>query len=220
MSNLKLKLSRLVASFSAEPLPYAIYLVLVWAVAKIRSVTYSYLLDSPGLNIGPNCAIRGISRISVGHSVSVYSGLWLEAVQFYKGQEFTPKICIGNRVAFSKDVHITCIESVTIGDDVLFGSRVYVSDHNHGRYVGVHQSHPDEPPADRVLSQGGPVSIGSNVWIGDNVVIIGPACIGNGAVVAANSVVKGDIAPFTMIAGAPAKPIKKFDREIHIWRKI
>jgi acetyltransferase-like isoleucine patch superfamily enzyme len=214
------KLARRVKVFTSEPLFYAIYLALIWIGAKLRSTIYSKLLNAPGLNMGPDCAVRGMRRISIGRSVSVYGGLWLEAVENYRGQSFSPRIYIGDRVSFSKDVHITCIEHITIGNDVLFGSRVYVSDHNHGRYAGVQQSHPDEPPAERALSPGGQVIIESNVWIGDNVVIVGPTRIGTGVIVAANSVVKGDIPPFIMIAGAPAKTIKKFDLELKIWRRI
>ena len=156
----------------------------------------------------------------MGRSVSIFGGLWLEALQTYKGQSFDPKISVGDRVAFSKDVHISCIDRIYIGNGVLFGSHVYVSDHNHGRYAGDHQSNPDEPPAERELALGGAVIIGDNVWIGDNVVIVGPTRIGAGTIVAANSIVKGDIPSFMMIAGAPAKPIKQFDSSKKVWSKL
>jgi acetyltransferase-like isoleucine patch superfamily enzyme len=214
------RLSQRARIFASEPLPWATYLALSWMFGKLRSAFYSNLLNSPGLNIGRGCSIRGMRRISMGRSVSIYGGLWLEAVQNYRGQSFAPKISIGDRVSFSKDVHVTCIERIDIGNGVLFGSRVYVSDHNHGRYAGERQSHPDEPPAERELAPGGAVLIEDNVWIGDNVVIVGPARIGAGTIVAANSVVKGDIPPFMMIAGAPAKPIKRFDLELKVWRKV
>lgn len=207
-------------TFASEPLPWAMYLTLSWMFAKLRSAFYSNLLNAPGLNVGRRCTIRGMRRISMGRSVFIYDGLWLEAIQNYRGQSFAPKISIGDRVSFSKDVHVTCIERIDIGNGVLFGSRVYVSDHNHGRYAGERQSHPAEPPAERELAPGGPVIIEDNVWIGDNVVIVGPARIGAGTIVAANSVVKGDIPSSMMIAGAPAKPIKRFDPELKIWRKV
>jgi acetyltransferase-like isoleucine patch superfamily enzyme len=214
------KLAQRVKMFASEPLPWAVCLTFSWVIAKLRSSFYSYFLNAPGLNVGPGCSIRGMRCISMGRSVSIYGGLWLDAVSYYRGQSFAPKILIGDRVAFAKDVHVTCIERIDIGSGVLFGSRVYVSDHNHGRYAGEYQSHPDEPPAERELAPGGPVIIEDNVWIGDNVVIVGPARIGAGSIVAANSVVKGDIPPAMMIAGAPAKPIKRFDSELKIWRKI
>jgi acetyltransferase-like isoleucine patch superfamily enzyme len=51
--------------------------------------------------------------------------------------------------------------------------------------------------------------IGNDVWIGHNVIILGNVIIGNGAILAAGAVVTKDVAPYTIVAGVPAKPIKK-----------
>lgn len=53
------------------------------------------------------------------------------------------------------------------------------------------------------------VIIGNDVWIGHNVIIVGNVSIGNGAVLAAGSVITKDVPPFTIVGGVPAKPIKK-----------
>jgi acetyltransferase-like isoleucine patch superfamily enzyme len=137
----------------------------------------------------------------------------------YREQRFHPQITIGDRVCFSDGVHISSIESVMIGSHCLFGSRKYVADHNHGIYKGGQQSRPEEPPAHRLLGGGGPVIIGENVWIGDNSVILGPATIGNGAIIGANSVVRGVVPANTIVAGAPARPIKIFNAKMGSWDK-
>lgn len=51
--------------------------------------------------------------------------------------------------------------------------------------------------------------IGNDVWIGFGVTVLNGVCIGDGAVVAAGSVVTKDVEPYTIVAGAPARPIKK-----------
>ena len=51
--------------------------------------------------------------------------------------------------------------------------------------------------------------IGNDVWIGHNVIILGNVTIGNGAILAAGALVTKDVEPFTIVAGVPAKPIKK-----------
>lgn len=177
----------------------------------------SFSLGASGLRLGPGCRIVGARHISFGRGVFVERNLWLEAVTSYRSQRFDPRITIGDYVCFSDAVHISAISSITIGRHTLFGSKIYVSDHNHGIYRGELQSHPDEPPAHRLLGGGGPVVIGENVWIGDNSVIVGPASIGNGAIIGANSVVRGPVASNTIVAGAPAKPIKVFNPATRSW---
>lgn len=53
------------------------------------------------------------------------------------------------------------------------------------------------------------VKIGNDVWIGSHVLIIGGITIGDGAIIAAGAVVCKDVEPYTVVAGIPAKPIKK-----------
>lgn len=55
----------------------------------------------------------------------------------------------------------------------------------------------------------GPVQIGHNVWIGDNAIVLSGVQIGNGAIVGAGAVVSRDVAPFTVVAGSPARVIRK-----------
>lgn len=214
------KLARRIKLFTSEPLPWALYMLGTWGITKLRSAMYSRLLKAPGMNVGPRCSIRGTQCITMGSRVSIYGGLWLEAVQHYRQQSFTPRIIIGDNVSFSLDVHITCVEKIEIGNGVLFGSRVHVSDHNHGRYVGQSQSHPQQPPAERELAIRGAVIIEDNVWIGDNVIILGPVRIGAGAIVGANSVISSDVPASCMVVGAPAKVVKQFDGELNLWKKV
>ncbi|TPM38708.1 DapH/DapD/GlmU-related protein [Mesorhizobium sp. B2-3-4] len=52
------------------------------------------------------------------------------------------------------------------------------------------------------------VTIGHDVWIGHGAVILPGIAIGNGAVIGANAVVTHDVAPYTIVAGVPAKPLR------------
>ena len=61
----------------------------------------------------------------------------------------------------------------------------------------------------------GDTVIGNDVWIGQNAVIIPGVHIGDGAIIGANSIVGSDIDPYTIVAGNPAKPLRKrFDEEL------
>ena len=55
----------------------------------------------------------------------------------------------------------------------------------------------------------GDIVIGSDVWIGYEAVILSGVRIGDGAIVAARAVVAGDVEPYTIVGGVPAKPIRK-----------
>lgn len=210
-------LSRL---FKANRLAIAVLLSARHSWTALTSAVMRLLLRAPGLHLGPRSRIIGVRHISFGKNIYVERNLWLEAVTSYGSQQFDPRIAIGDYVCFSDSVHISSIISITISQHCLFGSRIYVSDHNHGIYRGEHQSNPLEPPALRELGGGGPVVIGENVWIGDNCIILGPVEIGSGAIIAANSVVRGIVAPNTIVAGAPAKPVKQFNPRTNCWEKL
>ncbi len=187
--------------------------------SKIRSGFYQVLLSAPGISVGPGCQFSGTRFIRFGKGITIYRNLWLQAVSEYAGVKFNPIIHIGDRVRFSNGVHISAINQIKIGNDVLFGSHVYVSDHNHGGYSGDTHTSPAIPPADRVLHSGGNVVIEDNVWLGDNVNIVGPVTIGYGAVIAANSVVRKDVPSRSIVAGAPARVIKVFNESTAKWEK-
>lgn len=61
----------------------------------------------------------------------------------------------------------------------------------------------------KTLKQENKITIGNDVWIGHGVIVVGNVTIGNGAILAAGSVVTKDVKPYTVIAGVPAKEIKK-----------
>jgi len=218
-SMMKKTVSNVSQLFGANPGAIAILLMGHRLWRRTSSFVLARMLGAPGLHLGPGCRVRGGRHISFGRGIYAERNLWLEAVTSYRSQSFHPEITIGDEVCFSDAVHISSIASVSIGSRCLFGSKIYVSDHNHGIYSGDAQSSPEEPPAQRQLGGGGPVVIGENVWIGDNTVIVGPATIGNGAIIGANSVVRGVVSANTMVAGAPAKPIKCFNLKTGIWER-
>lgn len=53
------------------------------------------------------------------------------------------------------------------------------------------------------------ITIGNDVWIGHNALIVGQVSIGNGAIIASGAVVTKDVAAYSIVAGVPAKEIKK-----------
>lgn len=106
---------------------------------------------------------------------------------------------IGNQVFMNQNVSVTCLESIEIGDRCIIANNVVIVDHDHDFIHGGFSS--------------APVKMGENVWIGANAVILKGVTIGDGAIIAAGSVVNKDVMAHTMVAGSPAKVIKEIRRE-------
>lgn len=204
---------------SADGLLFGSILLFYRVLRVARSRWYSFVLNAKNLDIGIGCHIKGVRHIHFGPNVSIFRNIWLEAVTRHGGEHYQPRIDIGARTSFSNNVHVSCIDRISLGQDVLIGSNVHISDHNHGTYAGASPSLPGIAPALRKLGTSGPVIIGDKVWICDNVVIIGPAHIGEGAVIGANAVVRGDIPAGAIAAGAPAKVVKQFDNVAGQWTR-
>jgi acetyltransferase-like isoleucine patch superfamily enzyme len=183
----------------------------------LRSVLWRHILSCPGFQVGEGALILGDRHIRLGARFRAGRGLWMEAVTIYGPQTFCPELRVGERFSASDCVHIACAFDVSIGDDVLVGSKVHITDHNHGLYQGdVGVSSPQDPPATRPL-HGAPVRIGHRVFLADGVVVLPGSEIGDGAIIAANSVVRGRLAPDTIYAGVPARPVKCYDTTTNTW---
>lgn len=128
-------------------------------------------------------------------------------------------IKFGLNCKLGDNVHIVAKQNVTIGNNVLIASKVFITDCNHGNYSGLEQSSPNISPDKRILKSS-PVIIGDNVWIGENVVILPGVSIGSGAIIGANAVVTKDVPVNGISLGIPAKCIKIYDTLTKKWKKL
>lgn len=148
----------------------------------------------------------GEKYFNIGEGCAFFKMAVLTAWDNYKDEKYNPEVVIGKNCYFGEYLHLTCINKITIGNDVLTGRWVTISDNGHGNtdYESLLL-----PPVKRRLVSKGPVIIGNDVWIGDKATILAGVSIGNGAVVAANAVVTKDVPAYTVVAGNPAKIIKR-----------
>ncbi len=137
---------------------------------------------------------------------SIDQRLRIDAIQDFLDYKYQPKIIIGNNFSIQKDCHITAINKIIIGDNVLIASKVFITDHMHGEF---NEDAIKLPPARRKLYSKGPVIIEDNVWIGENVVILPGVTIGKNSIIGANAVVSKSIPENSIAVGIPAKVIKK-----------
>jgi acetyltransferase-like isoleucine patch superfamily enzyme len=158
--------------------------------------------------------MRGKSSISYGEGFTTG-----HACRFDLPGGNKKTLIIGKNCEIGDNVHIVAHEKVSIGDNCLMASKIFISDTNHGDYSGEIQSSPNTPPNDRVLITN-PVSIGNNVWIGENVCILPGVRVGSGCIIGANSVVNKDIPDNCIAVGAPAKVVKIYNIKNKLWEKI
>ena len=187
---------------------------------RLRDAWLRQSLSAPGLRLGGRPRLLGLRHLRIGHNLNAGNDLWLEAVTAFAGETFDPLLQLGDDCNLSDGVHIACTQRVTIGDGLLCGSHVLISDHSHGQYgasAALAQSDPQLRPALRPLSRDKTIDIGANVWLGDGVAVLGGARIGDGAVIGVNSVVTGEIPPRSIAVGAPARPIRHWDATTASW---
>ena len=152
--------------------------------------------------------IAGGKYMSIGDNTSFQQGIYLTAWDRYKSQRFTPQITVGTNCSFGAFNHISCINKIIIGNGLLTGKWVTISDNNHG---GTDLEDLKINPQDRELISKGIVRIFDNVFLGDKSTVLSGVTIGEGAVIAAKSVVTHDIPPYCVAAGVPAKIIKRLN---------
>lgn len=116
-------------------------------------------------------------------------------------------LVVGDRSILGARVSITAHSSITIGEAVFFGQSVFVTDASHGY----------QDPTRPIGQQFGthqPVSIGDGSWIGHGVVILPGTRIGRNVVVAAGAVVRGEVEDYAVVAGNPARVVRRLEPDV------
>jgi len=151
----------------------------------------SDVVNPRAIHIGADTLIGKYATLSVGYGPD---------------QPVLPErgLVIGQRCVLGARVCITAHESIEIGDDVWCGQDVFVSDASHG------YQDPDVPIG-RQFGAHQPVRIGSGTWIGHGAMILPGTVIGRNVVVAAGSVVRGEVPDHAVVGGVPARLIRRRD---------
>ncbi|MFF8289172.1 acyltransferase [Streptomyces sp. NPDC016309] len=117
-----------------------------------------------------------------------------------------PVLTLGDGVVLGRGSHVVADAAVTIGSDTFCGPYVYITSTNHS------YDDPDEPIG-RQWPRSAPVEIGPGCWLGTGAVILPGARIGRNVVVAAGAVVRGEVPDHAVVAGAPARVVRRWDAE-------
>lgn len=173
-----------------EKLPYRVRkLILQWLLKKWNIQTRGLPTFSGAI---PD--INNMGKIELGETCTFRSYRLRQRLSVWKGAS----LIIGKKCFFNDAVTICATASIHIGDFAKIGDQVHIYDSD------FHQVTADEEVFQKA------VVIGNNVWLGAKSMILAGTTIGDNSVIAAGSIVKGDIPPNCVAAGAPAKVLKTF----------
>ncbi len=154
------------------------------------------VIDRPTLLAHPHC-------IRIGARTSLGRGIRLEVV--LTPHRPAPLLSIGSQCLIEQQVQIVCRRRVAIGDNVSIAGHCAIVDVTHPHDT---DGHPNI--GYRVLDDDREVSIGAGSFIGYGAVVLPGVHLGEGCVVAANSVVSTSFGPRSVIGGAPARLLRTY----------
>lgn len=177
-------------------------LIYRWGLKRLGEQTY----------ISSFAHLLNMRCIAIGENSTISRRTSLLAFTSYGETSYEPSLSIGSNVYVGKGCTIACCNEVTIEDGVTIGDNVYIADSMHGySEIGT-----------RIMEQAlsvGHIRIGSNSWLGYACFIAHDVEIGEHAIIAANSVVKKSVPPYSVVAGSPARVIKRYDFDKREWIK-
>ena len=172
------------------------------------------LFYSPARLIRFPIDIRGKKFIKFETGFTTGKGCRIEASPISNNAKI---LFFGKNIQINDYVHITAMDSISIGNNVLIASKVYISDCSHGSYAGNDfDTPPDTIPKDRPYTTK-KIIIEDNVWLGEMVTVLPGVTIGKGTIIGANAVVSKSLPANVIAVGIPAKPIKQYNFTKQNW---
>lgn len=189
---------------------FCIRIKMVWQRLKYQKSFKKF--GKRSLIIKPDRLI-GTSSIELGEYVRILHHLRMETITKWREQTFTPKLSIGDYTTIEQNCHIIAADELIIGKNVTISANVFISDTEHAyEKVDTHIHQQDL----RVKK----TSIGDYCFIGYGAVIQAGTVLGRHCVVGSNAVVKGVFDDYSVIAGVPAKVVKKYNPDTKKWEKV
>ena len=156
----------------------------------------------------PPATLQNVESIHVGRGVLVGRHATL-AAGYGVGDPNLPSraLVVGDGCVLGARITITAHQYVELGEAVFTGQGVFITDASHG------YQDPERPIGEQFGSHQ-PVVIGSGSWLGHGVVVLPGTRIGRNVVVAAGAVVRGEVEDHAVVAGNPARVVRRLERGV------
>lgn len=180
-----------------------------WIIA-----TYPFASVGRNVFIHPSCDFRRYlaHRIRIGNSVEIHKDVQLGISP--PDEEGEPVLIIEDGCLIARRSQISARNCVHIERNVIVSASVLIMDHNH-EYEDIGASIREQG-----ITAGGRIRIGQGCWIGHAAAIVcgkGELVLGRNCVVGANAVVTRSVPPYSVVAGNPARIIRRFDHRRKAW---
>jgi acetyltransferase-like isoleucine patch superfamily enzyme len=170
------------------------------------------------IQVGTNSDVIGAidkrsprSRIKIGNDCLIHGTLVTETDD--------SEICIGNNVFIGGGTIVDCATRITIEDDVLISfSGLLVDSNSHSQSYSIRKHDLaawKKGKKDWSTPSSAPIRISKGAWLGAHSIILKGVVIGEGAIVGAGAVVTADVPPWTVVAGNPARIVRKLAENEH-----
>lgn len=188
-------------------------------IKKIKSIIKTIVYKPIGIEIGINSIVKrpfifsGRKNISIGKDVFIHKNSEILMLKLKDKEYQNGKLSLGDNIYIGKNFHLHFVSNVSIGDDCTISDDVYISAASHGL----------QPEKGHYLFQElkfDDITIGKNVFIGKNCYLSENIHLGDYCIVGAHSVVTKSFPKYSMIAGCPAKIIKKYNDITKKWEKV
>lgn len=182
------------------------YLIRYWRffIFKIRS---PHIITTGFVFLGRHVEVdarKGYGRMILGRWVHLGDD---NRVRCHEGN-----LVIGDKCVFGRDNTVNAYLDIEIGAGSIISDWVYICDFDHVT-EDIYQ-----PIKDQGIVKS-PVRIGPDVWVGTKVTVLRGTTIGHGSVLGAHSLVRGEVPPFSVMGGVPARIIKN-RREIYAQQEL
>ena len=173
-----------------------------------RAVVFRPFFGSLGVSsyIGRTVFLYRPRRIHIGKRVRLFPGLRAEA-------HGDGRIYFHDNIAVGQGLHIAAMGDLHIGSGTLISGDVMITDMDHT------YSDPSRPIHEQQMRYSR-TSVGVNCFIGSGARIQAGTVLGDGCVVGANAVVRGNFPPHSVIVGAPAKIVKLYNADTNQWDRV
>jgi acetyltransferase-like isoleucine patch superfamily enzyme len=185
--------------------------VLLRIASAVQGRVHGFGALGSGSLVRPPYTLVSPDRIFIGARTIIGPNSMLSVVTEHAGEIYDAELHIGDDTRVGQNFIVGCAGRIYIGRQVLISANVYIGDTIH-RYDDPSRSVIEQP-----LMRDGVVRIDDGAFIGINAVILPGVRVGRNAVVGAGSVVTRDVPSHSVVAGNPARVIKRYDRVREEW---